>query len=79
MMENTKEPQDIEVWVKDSTGNKMGLIVPWDDTTDDWENHLLRVMRFLEFYVDEVVINPDQEQDPVSDEVFLAPEKEETE
>ena len=56
-----KEPQDIEVWVKDSTGNKMGLTVPWDDTLEEWENHLKRIMRFLEFFVDEIAINPDSD------------------
>jgi anti-sigma regulatory factor (Ser/Thr protein kinase) len=60
-----KELQDIKVLVTDSGGDKMELTIPWDDTTDEWENHLKRIMVFLEFFVDEVVINPDKEQDPI--------------
>jgi hypothetical protein len=63
-----KELQDIEVWVKDSAGNKMGLTVPWDDDIEGWENHLKRIMVFLEFGVDEVVINPDSGIDEKEDE-----------
>jgi hypothetical protein len=57
------ELQDISVVVTDTKGNKMELTIPWDDTTDEWENHLKRILSFLEYSVDEVVINPEKASD----------------
>ena len=58
-----KELQDIKVLVMDTGGNKMELTIPWDDNIEGWENHLKRIMVFLEFGVDEVVINPEKEDE----------------
>ena len=55
-----KELQDIKVLVTDSIGSKMELTIPWDDDIAGWEIHLKRIMAFLEFGVDEVVINPEK-------------------
>ena len=56
-----KELQDIKVLVMDTGGNKMELTIPWDDNLGGWEIHLKRIMVFLEFGVDEVVINPESD------------------
>ena len=57
-----KELQDITVLVTDSIGSKMKLTIPWDDDIPGWETHLKRIMTFLEFGVDEIVINPEKEE-----------------
>ena len=57
-----KELQDITVLVTDSIGCKMELTVPWDDDISGWEIHLKRIMTFLEFGVDEIVINPEKKE-----------------
>jgi hypothetical protein len=57
-----KELEDIKVLVTDSVGCKMELTVPWDDNLGHWEIHLKRIMTFLEFGVDEIVINPEKEE-----------------
>jgi hypothetical protein len=57
-----KELQDIKVMVTDGGGDKLELTIPWDDTTDDWGNHLKRIMVFLEFGVDAIEINPEKEK-----------------
>jgi hypothetical protein len=51
-----KKLQDIKVLVTDSSGSNMELTVPWDDSLAEWENHLKRIMVFLEFGVGVVVI-----------------------
>jgi hypothetical protein len=56
-----KELQDIKVTVTDGGGDKLELTIPWDDDIEGWENHLKRIMVFLEFGVDEIVINPEKE------------------
>jgi hypothetical protein len=56
-----KELQDIKVMVTDGGGDKLELTIPWDDDIEGWENHLKRIMVFLEFGVDEIVINPEKE------------------
>jgi hypothetical protein len=61
MGDKMKELQDIKVMVTDGGGDKLELTVPWDDDIEGWENHLKRIMVFLEFGVDEIVINPEKE------------------
>jgi len=50
--------QDIRIKVSDTRGMTMDLVVPADDTLDDWQMTLKTIMTFLQFSVDEVVINP---------------------
>jgi hypothetical protein len=57
-----KELQDIKVMVTDGGGDKLELTIPWDDDIEGWENHLKRIMVFLEFGVDAIEINPEKEK-----------------
>jgi hypothetical protein len=60
-----KELQDIKVRVTDTDGMPMEFTVPWDADIEEWEHKLKLIMVYLQFYVEEVVINPDPtELDP---------------
>jgi hypothetical protein len=56
-----KELQDIKVRVTDTDGMPMEFTVPWDADIEEWEFKLKLIMVYLQFCVDEVVINPDSD------------------
>ena len=56
-----KELQDIKVRVTDTEGMPMEFTVPWDADIEEWEFKLKLIMVYLQFCVDEVVINPDSD------------------
>lgn len=60
------ELQDIVVRVTDTSGMPMEFTVPWDADIEAWEFKLKLIMVYLQFYVDSVVINPEEDElDPV--------------
>ena len=62
------EPQDIRVKVWDMGGMAMEFIVPWDADLDEWGEKLKLILVFLQFSVDEVVINPGRDDlDPIDE------------
>ena len=52
--------QDIKIRVTDTRGMTMDLVVPADDTLDDWQMTLKTIMTFLQFSVYGVEINPEK-------------------
>jgi hypothetical protein len=56
-----KEIQDIVVRVTDTDGMPMEFAVPWDADIEEWEFKLKLIMVYLQFCVDEVVINPESD------------------
>ena len=62
------EPQDIKVKVWDTEGMPLEFTVPWDANVEEWETKLKLIMVFLQFSVDEVVINPGRDDlDPIDE------------
>ena len=56
-----KELQNIKVRVTDTDGMTMEFTVPWDADIEEWEFKLKLIMVYLQFYVEEVVINPESD------------------
>jgi len=69
-----KQPEDIRVKVWDMDGMTMEFIVPWDADLDEWGEKLKLILTFLQFSVDEVVINPGRDE---LDDINKPEEKEE--
>ena len=62
-----REPQDIRVKVWDTEGMPLEFTVPWDADLDEWGEKLKLILTFLQFSVDKVVINPEDELDPIDE------------
>jgi len=57
-----KQLQDIRVKVWDTDGMPLEFTVPWDANVEEWERKLKLIMVYLQFSIDEIVINPDKEE-----------------
>ena len=53
---NTMQDIKVKVWGQD--GMTMEFTAPWDADLDEWGQKLRLILTFLQFSVDEIVINP---------------------
>ena len=62
---NTMQDIKVKVWGQD--GMTMEFTTPWDADLDEWGQKLRLILTFLQFGVDEIVINPGSD-DPQGEE-----------
>jgi len=60
-MNELKDMQDITVTVTDHLGFPLRFVVPWDAFIDEWAEKFKLILIYLQFSVDEIVINPDSD------------------